>query len=227
MIKEKRITETIKELTETVLSEIRTHKLPELDTFPCTTTVYYYGKPYLVAVDEPTDVERQMAESIANQIMALYTSKTTIGMTPIETGELSTYEMRVTEAFIGMNPKSYQYGHIIGFFTYRGQNYEFRFHVHTPGQKLASLSNKMVNVDEVVSSEEYGMVFSECETTTMGCMAFWKDTPKDYLKERDEDSYQLRLLMEQITAFSRKHGLCKEFRKLDKVALKVNPIYAK
>ena len=59
---------------------------------------------------------------------------------------LSTNNITVICAGIGLNIESPQYGDILGSFIYEDEIYEFRFHVHKPYQKYAQLSNKMTNV---------------------------------------------------------------------------------
>ncbi len=146
-------------------------------------------------------------------------------MDALPTEELHTDNMRVLCAYIGKNPECQMYGKIIGLMTYKNAIYKFHFHVHRPHQKHASLSNRMESICKVTSETVCGEEFIAYENTNMGNMAFWLHTPLDYLKTKDADSYELRKLMLNITAYSRKQDFCKHFRKTDSEALKVNSLF--
>lgn len=138
---------------------------------------------------------------------------------------MHTDTMKIIQIFIGKNPKSTMYGKIIGIFLYKNNMYKFEFHVHEPNQKYPWLSNKMTNIYEMQTESFAGIEFPTYKGTTFGNMAFWDHTSLEYLKEKDRDSYELRKLMNNVIAYSRAKDLCKYFRKMDRVALKENPVY--
>ena len=147
------------------------------------------------------------------------------GMDILPTAELCTDSMEVLCAYIGKQPKCHMYGKIIGLMKYKNDIYKFNFHVHRPNQKHACLSNKMEDLRKINIHTLYDEEFIEYEDTRMGDMAFWLYTPLDYLKTEDTDSYELRKLIINITAYSRKQDFCKYFRKIDNKALRVNSMF--
>lgn len=69
-------------------------------------------------------------------------------MTPVDFSEISTDNCRMLWLNAGFKPKCSQYGNMLGGFLYvpTGKIYNFRFHIHEPGQKIASLSNRMTSI---------------------------------------------------------------------------------
>lgn len=115
--------------------------------------------------------------------------------------------------YIGKNPKSHMYGKMIGFFRYQdGKTYKFTWHVHKPKQKYASLSNRMTDIEEILSSDDDGCM--KHIETGFGNKAFWLHTPIDTLSNED---YDLRILMQNIKQWAVKEKLCKSFYKTDKL----------
>lgn len=165
-----------------------------------------------------------MIEKYMSHLNELYAK--TMRMDPIPAAELSTDNMPVIAAYIGKNPLSTQYGKIIGFISYGGNDYKFMFHVHRPHQIYANLSNKMTDIQLAVEKTFDDIKYIEYVTTSFGHIAFWNNTPLSYIKEcNDMESYELRKLINKIVDYSRQNGLCKMFRKLDREALKHNSIY--
>lgn len=133
--------------------------------------------------------------------------------------DLSTNECQVLYTFIGLNPKSTQYGDIIGAFQYKGDVYTFRFHVHSPKQGSASLSNRMTNYAKVGIRTFRDMEFlEEKREDSRFSQAFWVNTPDKYL---DADNLAMRLLMKNICDYSRSKDFCKQLRKTDETHNKI------
>ena len=121
---------------------------------------------------------------------------------------------------VGLNPESSQYGNMLGGFLYKpeGRIFTFRYHIHEPNQKYASLSNKMTSISEIVE-KTYHLGDKSITTdgeipTTFGHRAFWINTPMSALKSDDEK--HLRHLMTCITKYSREQDFCRRLRKTDK-----------
>lgn len=147
-------------------------------------------------------------------------------MTPIhDTTPMETDKIKLQFAFIGKNIESPFYGRIIGGFEYENKLYQFDFHIHHPKQKHPELSNKMTNISEIVVNKYFGYEIVEYKDTTFGQRAFWSFVPLKELKTEHPDAYELRLLMKVITQYSHDNNFCKYFRKLDRQAVKVNPIW--
>lgn len=151
--------------------------------------------------------------------------KTVLKMDILPIDELHTNTINMIHAFIGINPSSPMYGHITGFFEYNNKIYRFKFHIHTPKQKYPWLSNQMTNIDEVCVVQKHGEEFIQYNETEFGRMASWVYTSLNYLKEKDTESYELRKLINNIVAYSRKNDFCKQLRKTDKTAMNINPYY--
>lgn len=144
-------------------------------------------------------------------------------MEKLPVNELSTQDIKLLAVFIGKNPKSCVYGEIIGFFEKNNKIYKFQYHVHKPKQRYPQLSNKMTLIKEIAKNKRG---YTTEIPTDFGTKAFWDYTPMSYLKKLgDENACILRELMNKITEYSRKHELCKYFRKMDKQAIKENPLY--
>lgn len=133
--------------------------------------------------------------------------------------------IHVTHMFLGKDITSPFYGKIIGFFTADNREFKFYYNVHQPKSIYACLSNKMNNIEELVTTNFHGMVFKNTRPTDFAKKAFWLHTPDDMLED-DTDSFALRKVMRNITTYSRKHDLCRQFRKTDAAALKCNPIFS-
>lgn len=124
---------------------------------------------------------------------------------------------------LGMNPNSLQYGDMLGGFLYKPENriFSFRFHIHRPNQKDASLSNRMTVLDEFIEKiyhiGDKDIPWWISGPTSFGCQAFLLYTPMSKL-ENDDDKH-LRHLMMNITKYSRKMDLCKKLRKTDRAHL--------
>ena len=133
---------------------------------------------------------------------------------------LSTNNITVICAGIGLNIESSQYGDILGSFIYEDEIYEFRFHVHKPYQKYAQLSNKMTNVEHILINymrmpnidEEIMYTCTDSESTPFS-MAFWQGTP---LSSLSGPNYDMRILMNKIIAYSRAKNYCDMLRKTDR-----------
>ena len=135
---------------------------------------------------------------------------------------ISTDNITVFAAFIGVCTLSPWYGKIIGYFSYDDKYYRFEYNVHRPKQGSPHLSNKMTGIAEIV--EEDGWLRGE--QTDFGTQAFWSDTPMAELKKNnDTNSIVLRELMQKITQYSRAQNLCAKYRKNDKQALRESPMY--
>lgn len=134
---------------------------------------------------------------------------------------ISTDNITVFAAFIGVCTLSPWYGKIIGYFSYDGKYYKFEYNVHRPKQGSPHLSNKMTGIAEIV--EDNGWLFSKA--TLFGMQAYWSDRSMSELKKKDTDSYVLRELMQKITQYSREQNLCAKFRKTDKQALRESPMF--
>lgn len=140
--------------------------------------------------------------------------------------QFNQYGIEMISMLIGKDIKSSQYGYILGFFKYDNEFFEFRYHIHTPNQKYAILSNKMTNLEHIVLKhtniesckfayidrihDEYSYKFAQ---------AFWDYTSLKALTEQPA-AYALRILMQNITAYSRQQQFCKYFAKNDKKRLK-------
>ena len=131
--------------------------------------------------------------------------------------DLSTDKVKVLYAFIALNPKSSQYGDMLGAFAYKDIVCVFRFHVHRPKQKHPSLSNHMVNCSTVEAKTVRGITFYEdYQTECPGIKAFWKNTPDSCL---DDDSLAIRQFERRIIEYSRRKNFCGLLRKTDKQRL--------
>ena len=81
----------------------------------------------------------------------------------------------------------------------------------------------MTEIDKIIFKDDDIMIPND---TNFGAKAFWEHTSMAYLqKYGDETDIMLRQLMMKITEYSRKHNLCKQFRKTDKIALARNPAF--
>lgn len=115
---------------------------------------------------------------------------------------------------IGINPNSLQYGDMLGGFLYKPENriFSFRFHIHRPNQKYASLSNKMTVLEEIVERiyhiDDKDISWWISIPTSFGHRAFWLYTPMSKLENNDDK--HLRHLMTNITKYSREMDLCKK-----------------
>ena len=77
----------------------------------------------------------------------------------------------------------------------------------------------LVNFQYIIRSAEEGVaitVFFDEEATDFGERAFWLNTPLNTLKNED---YDLRVFINKLTEYSRKHDFCKKLRKTDKPRL--------
>lgn len=146
-------------------------------------------------------------------------------MTPVDFSEISTNNCRMLWLNAGFKPKCSQYGDMLGRFLYipTGKIYSFRFHIHEPGQKIASLSNRMTSIEEIceeiIDLPSGPFVDIKRRPTTFGHKAFWLYTPIDTLENQEDRD--LRQLMQSITAYSRKMQFCQKLRKTDKKYLKI------
>lgn len=144
-------------------------------------------------------------------------------MTELPANELSTSDITVTSAFLGKNPRSPMYGKIIGFFDKNNRTYKFTYNVHKPNSRNPHLSNKMTDLEEIITINGR----PDTIDTEFGNKAFWDYTSLEHLKLiGDTDAYVLRKLMNKITKYSRRHDLCKSFRKTDKEAIALNPRFS-
>lgn len=146
-------------------------------------------------------------------------------MDKLPADKLSTHDIQLICAFIGKDPMSHMYGKIIGFFNKNGTMYRFVYHIHKPRQGSPHLSNKMTEIDKIIFKNDGTMIPDD---TDFGAKAFWEHTPMTYLqKYGNETDVMLKQLMIKITEYSRKHNLCKQFHKTDKIALAKNPVFQK
>lgn len=145
-------------------------------------------------------------------------------MTLIDFTEISTEYCKLLWLNAGFDPKCSQYGSMLGGFLYVPTNkiYSFRFHIHEPNQKIASLSNRMTSIEEIkeniIDLPDGPFIDIKCRPTTFGHKAFWLHTPIDTLENQEDRD--LRQLMQSITAYSRKWQFCQKLRKTDKQRLK-------
>lgn len=134
--------------------------------------------------------------------------------------ELSTPFCQLLWLFVGLNPESLQYGDMLGGFLYKpeGRIFTFRYHIHRPKQKYATLSNKMTDLTEIVEKtyniEGKSVTMHEETPTEFGQRAFWLNTPMSALEGDDEK--HLRHFMTCITKYSREQDFCHRLRKTDK-----------
>lgn len=142
-------------------------------------------------------------------------------MNVLPTEAISTDDITVFAAFIGVCTLSPWYGKIIGYFSYDDKYYKFEYNVHRPKQGSPHLSNKMTGIAEII--EEDGWLRSE--PTDFGMQAFWSDRSMAELKKNDTDAYVLRELIQKITQYSREQNLCAKLRRTDKQALRDSPMY--
>lgn len=145
-------------------------------------------------------------------------------MTPINFTEISTKQCKMLWLNAGFEPKCSQYGSMIGGFLYvpTDKIYSFRFHIHKPNQKFASLSNRMISIEEIceeiIELSDGPFIDIKCKPTIFGYKAFWLHTPTDTLENQEDRD--LRQLMQSITVYSRKMQFCQKLRKTDKKRLK-------
>lgn len=135
------------------------------------------------------------------------------------TEDISTDTCKVLYAFAGLNPKSSQYGYILGAFRYVIDDsiHVFRFHIHRPKQEFAVLSNHMTDCRQIIKRTSYGVTLYEDHTELcLGPEAFYLNWPDKYL---DENNLALRNLMKSIRDYSRNKNLCKVLRKTDRAYL--------
>lgn len=69
---------------------------------------------------------------------------------PQPCSELSTDDCKMLRLYIVNNPESYMFGAMYGIFEYEGDIYQFTWHIHEPKQRLASLSNRMTNIKQLI-----------------------------------------------------------------------------
>lgn len=136
-----------------------------------------------------------------------------------ENNEISTDKCKVLCCAIGLNYISSQYGDMLGAFKYiDGRIFTFRFHVHEPYQRLASLSNKMTKLEKIVKNYYKDFCFyEEALIANFGYEAFQTYLPYESL---DDENKALRDLMKSLTKYSRSKNYCKELRKSDKKRIK-------
>lgn len=167
----------------------------------------------------PSTSDKSKESDIINEIEQKYTE---LKMDKLPVDKLSTHDIRLTCAFIGKDPMSHMYGKIIGFFNKDDTTYRFVYHVHRPHQRSPHLSNKMTEIDKITFKND-AMIPDD---TDFGAKAFWEHTSMAYLqKYGNETDIMLRQLMIKITEYSKKHNLCEQFRKTDKIALAKNPAF--
>lgn len=144
----------------------------------------------------------------------------------LPTEEFHVDGLDVKAVALGKDVKSTQYGKLKCLFVYNKRTYVLHYNVHVPRQGSSRLSNSPEWVDEIIQTEEIiqGEKFTDEKRveSSFGHKAFWLHTPLNTLEGED---YLLRALIVKITEYSRREQLCKQFRKLDVQALKVNPIY--
>lgn len=145
-------------------------------------------------------------------------------MTPIDFTKISTEHCKLLWLNAGFEPKCSQYGSMLGGFLYvpTGKIYSFRFHIHEPNQKIASLSNRMTSIEEIckeiIDLPSGPFADIKCRPTTFGYKAFWLHTSIDTLENQEDRD--LRQLMQSIAVYSRKWQFCQKLRKTDKQRLK-------
>lgn len=171
------------------------------------------------------ELQHMKKETIEDYIQFKHMAYKSLKLTEIkDLKQLSTNNMKVICAGIGLNIESSQYGDILGSFIYEDEIYEFRFHVHKPYQKYAQLSNKMTNVEHILirymrtpdMNEEIMYTCTDNESTPFS-MAFWQGTP---LSSLSGPNYDMRILMDKIIAYSRAENYCNMLRKTDRKRIK-------
>lgn len=133
--------------------------------------------------------------------------------------EISTDVCKVLYLNVGLNPSQNYYGQMVGAFVYlpTDEIYTFEYFIHRPKQKSPALSNKMKNIYKVTKKHlNNDFYYFDENTTNFGQRAFWLSTPLNTLKNED---YDLRVFMNKLTEYSRKHDFCKQLRKTDKTRL--------
>lgn len=138
-----------------------------------------------------------------------------LNMTSVPCEQLTTNACKMLRMFIGFDPCSYGYGQIYGVFKYKDDRiFGFKWNIHRPKQKYASLSNRMTDIFEYSIAQKYDFPFvNREEFTEFGAEAFWINTPTKSLTGED---YDLRILMQTIKKWAVKEQLCKKIRKSDK-----------
>lgn len=138
-------------------------------------------------------------------------------MREIPCAQLNTETCKMLGLFICDNHESYTYGYMHGIFEYKdGRIFDFTWRIHTPKQKYAHLSNRMTNIQQIITKyykiADYNAV--EHINTDFGSKgAFWLYTPLNSLTGED---YDLRILMQTIKKWAVEEQLCKKIRKTDK-----------
>lgn len=130
---------------------------------------------------------------------------------------LSTEDCKMLRLYIANDPESYMFGKMYGIFKYEGDIYKFTWHIHEPKQKFASLSNRMTNIEQLIVKQKDESEFVSTAMTKTGYMAFWINTPDNYL---DGFDLSLRKLMKNIKAYAVSEQLCKQIKKFDHKHLK-------
>lgn len=131
---------------------------------------------------------------------------------PQPCSELSTDDCKMLRLYIADNPESYMFGKMYGIFEYEGDIYQFTWHIHEPKQRLASLSNRMTNIEQLIVKRKNDIEFISTTMTKAGCKAFWLYTPDNYLNGFD---LSLRKLMKSIKNYAVSEQLCKQIKKND------------
>lgn len=133
--------------------------------------------------------------------------------------EISTDVCRVLYINVGLNLSQNYYGQMVGAFIYLPTNeiYTFEYFIHRPKQKSPALSNKMKAINKVSKKHlKNDFYYFDEEATDFGERTFWLNTPLNTLKNED---YDLRVFINKLTEYSRKHDFCKKLRKTDKPRL--------
>ena len=114
-----------------------------------------------------------------------------------------------------LNLSQNYYGQMVGAFIYLSTNeiYTFEYFIHRPKQTSPALSNKMKAINKVSKKHlKKDIYYFDEEATDFGERAFWLNTPLNTLKN-------LRVFINKLTEYSRKHDFCKQLRKTDKTHL--------
>lgn len=149
-------------------------------------------------------------------------------LTVLDPQVFDTNEMHCLNAVIGFDVQSLYYGHMLLLVEYndpetdKTRTFRVWFNIHQPNQGSRSCSNKMTDIQEIVSKtcklpDGDTITLDIPEESSFGQMAFWTHTPLRYLE--DHDDIALRKLQIHVARYSSKMQYCKYFRRHDKKRL--------
>lgn len=130
------------------------------------------------------------------------------------TRNMSTDNMQIHRAYIGLDEHSPFQGYIIAVLQYGDSLYRLYYRICQPTstQDIPELDYQMHSLEQYTISEYMGIPTAETMPTTLGTQAFWDDTPIDSLDEYGRDAYELRRLMNNIEAYAKNNKLKQKIR---------------